>query len=114
MRHIILSTQHVLQQIQDRQIADVSMFEADIEITPGDKDRWYGTHVSYLCNTMIPKLKAMWELEIDDQEMNGSSNALTSFDFTEREVMWAFSNYSDAVGPVLRRQPAMYATTAIR
>ena len=118
MRHIILSTQHVLQQIQDRQIADASMFEPDIELTAGDKDRWYATpHIAYIFNTMLPKLILLWEAEQEQQQNEGinnttttttASSSLTSFEFSEREVMWAFSNYSDAVGPVLRRQKTMY------
>ena len=89
------------------------MFEADIELTPGDKDRWYGTpHISYIFNNMLPKLTQHWEAEQLEREQTTTTttttSSLTSFEFSEREVMWAFSNYSDAVGPVLRRQKTMY------
>lgn len=92
------------------------MFEPDIELTPGDKDRWYGTpHTSYIFNNMLPKLTQLWEGEQLEREQTTTAtstatttSSLTSFEFSEREVMWAFSNYSDAVGPVLRRQKTMY------
>ena len=41
-----------------------------------------------------------------------TTDDLTSFDYTEQEVMHAFTNYSDAVGPVLRMQKAMFRRCA--
>eukprot|EP01040_Poterioochromonas_malhamensis_P023173 gene23173-28333_t len=71
--------------------------------------------MSYFWETLLPKLRSIW-LVMEHQGVfdvsNYSNDNVTEFDFTEKEVMWALTHYSDAMGPVLRRQPARFRRCA--
>lgn len=87
------------------------MFEPDIVLTEGSKDLWYGLQLQYFFKSLLPKLNQIWEEEMELKEhLKDSTDAvvINKFEFTEHEVMWAFSNYSDAVGPVMKKQKTMF------
>lgn len=128
MRHVIYATQNILQQITDRNIANQAYFEPDIILSPqGEhitndnatkerdqlsvRDLWYGLQIRHLFDDLIPKLQYIWQHHLASG-VHFTSDVLTEFTFTEKEVVWAFANYSDAVGPVLKRQEVMFKRCA--
>ena len=118
MKHIILTTQSVLRQVNRRHMFDASLFDPEVQLHDGDPDRWFGLQLPYLWDHLLPELRHIWKVEQgmglhdDDERLPGEADEVTSFDFTQREVMWAFSNYSDAIGPVLRREEANFRRCA--
>lgn len=118
MREVVLATQNVLKQIQERDFADSAYFEPDHQRTDKDLDRWFALQLPYLWKDLLPQLKRTWESERAAMGHHRrhkhavASDDLTSFDYSEQEVMHALTNYSDAVGPVLRMQKAMFRRCA--
>lgn len=45
MREVVLATQNVLKQIQERDIADNAYFESDFKRADKDLDRWFALQV---------------------------------------------------------------------
>lgn len=110
MRHIILATQNLLQQVVDRKFADPANFEAEVQLPGGGPDLWYALQWAYFWSTCLPKLKLYWQfLHAKGIE---ARDLVTEFVFSEKEVLWAFSQYADAVGGVLRKQQAMFRKCA--
>lgn len=127
MRHIVMSMQNIITQISERSVYDAAFFEPEVfqpfgdDNSEKDPDAWCALQLSYFWQTLVPKMKAIWQAQqtqniYSDQTsfytMETSSDNVTDFEFTEREVMWAFTHYADAVGPVLRRQPACFRRCA--
>lgn len=114
MRETVLAMQNVLRQVQDRDLADPGYFEPNVRRSETDLDVWFALQLPYLWRDLMPQLKAIWEAERAKAKKNkrALTDDLTSFDYTEKEVMHAFSNYADAVGPVLRVQKAMFRRCA--
>jgi len=46
------------------------------------------------------------------EDNEADADTITAFPFTEMEVLWAFSNFNDAYGPVMRRQEANFRRCA--
>lgn len=121
MRHIVLCMQNILHQVLEKNLFDAAFFEADAHLPYGDDDAsqdpdgWYVLQMPYFWETLLPKLRSIW-LVMEQQGVfdvsNYSNDNVTEFDFTEKEVMWALTHYSDAMGPVLRRQPARFRRCA--
>ena len=108
-RVIISSVQACLNQAIDRKIADASLFEPHTK-TDGSEDDWFALQLSYFWGELLPELKSMWREEGIKNVRN--SNWINSFPFDEREVIWAFSNFQDAYGMLLKRQKAKFRRCA--
>ena len=108
-RVIISSVQAVLAQAQERKITDPSQFEPDTRVEDSE-DGWYAIQLSYFWAELVPEMKRIWRDEGLKNMRN--PNWINSFPFTEREVLWAFSNFSDAYGVMLRRQKARFRRCA--
>ncbi|KAJ1439312.1 hypothetical protein B484DRAFT_415932 [Ochromonadaceae sp. CCMP2298] len=108
MRHIILTTQHVLQQMHERGLPDSSLFEVDVKRSPADLDRWFALQLPYFWNDLLPHLKELWHAERMGHPDALTTDAVSTFDYNEQEVMHAFANFADAAGPVIRAQKAMF------
>jgi hypothetical protein len=106
MRHIILTTQNVLEQISERKLYDPSLFEPDVKVAESSEDYWYGLQLSYFWNELLPQIKHVWKYLHNEGIV--IPDIVTEFEFNEKEVMWAFTNYLDAYGPVLLHQRAMF------
>ena len=124
MRHVIYATQNILQQIADRKFADPSLFHADImlsldgrhitddvDIKRSDqmdvRDFWYALQPPYFFHELLPKLQMIWQYN-QENGVKILNDDIQDFPFNEREVMWAFSSFNDAYGPVLTRQKVMF------
>ena len=105
MRLIVAKFQNCLAQLNERNLADPSLFEADCTI-PNDNDGWFGTHTDYLFQELMPKLKKIWRREM----LQGIQHAdwVTNFAYEDHEVIEAFTVFADVYGPVLRRGKAMF------
>ncbi len=116
MRQIILTTQALLLQIEARQLADPALFEPNILLKETDIDTWTAIDFKHLFSDIIPQLQQIWHLEqtnsyntiIMNKRLKNLSPNLTSYSYNEREVTWAYSNFSDAYGPVLRKQKVAF------
>ncbi len=106
MRHIILKTQNVLQQIADRKLYDDSLFEPDVKVEETSEDYWFGFQLFYFLQELLPKLNQVWQY----LQSKGIiiPDIVTEFDFSEKEILWAFTNFRDAYGPVMLHQKAMF------
>lgn len=123
MKAIILSTLDVFRQIEERGIADPSFFEANTKVDEGGglsmstsvsvtvNDPWFAMQSSYFWSELLPAIKKIWHLEgLEGEGAEGTS--VDSFPYDERDVNWAFTNYSDAYGSVIRREKAMFRRCA--
>jgi Leucine-rich repeat (LRR) protein len=106
MRHIILSTQNVLQQINDRRIYRASLFEPDVKAQESSEDYWYALQITHFWKDLLPEMQQIWHYMQSRRIV--LPDVITEFPFNEKEVMWAFTNYNDAYGPVLLYQKAMF------
>lgn len=95
MRHIILATQSALRDIHDFGFHDPAFFEMDVVLS-GEK--YFGLQPRHLFDDLLPKLRRMAQ----------QREQIASLPFTEEEVMWAWSHYTDANGPVLRRDKVCF------
>eukprot|EP01038_Epipyxis_sp_PR26KG_P009415 gene9415-12681_t len=111
MRQIIIKTQNVLLQIMERNLADPTLFEGNTKSKVGDKDTWYALQLPHLFSDWLPQLKSIWQSEIR-RNVEQSTVYINNFQFTEAEVIWAFSQFSDAYGPVLKIKDAMFRRCA--
>lgn len=111
MRHIVLCTQNVLQQLRRRNMGDPALFNPDVRLADADEDRWCGLQMEYFWDSLLPEIQQLWKFERNLAETS-AVDAVTAFEFNQQEVLWAFTNYSDAVGPVLKRERAMFRRCA--
>ena len=109
MRKIIRTTQRVLHDITENNLYDTSLFEPGVHLDNNRVDDWFGFQLTYFWLDLIPKINRIWKR---DSMITEDGNAMIQFPFSQREVMWAFSNYSDAYGPVLKRQRIMFRRCA--
>jgi hypothetical protein len=119
MREIVQAVQNVLRQIHEREIADSSLFEAEVQRNEQDEkdlDRWYALQLPYLWKDLLPQMKLLWEAEREARDKKKKKAVhiedLSAFDFTEHEAMQALTTYYDAVGPVLRYGKAKFRRCA--
>lgn len=104
MRYIVQMTIDLLQQIQERGIANPAYFESNVLL---EKDAWYALQLDYLWDKIIPELEQTWHRELmQGKGSNGSDREVFSFSFTKADVYWAFTNYTDAYGPLMIKQKA--------
>ncbi|RYH29723.1 leucine-rich repeat domain-containing protein [archaeon] len=61
MRHIILTSQNVLQQIADRGVYDPAFFEPEARIGSNAEDLWVGLQLTHFWNDLIPRMNQIWE-----------------------------------------------------
>ncbi len=108
-RVIISSVQAVLGQAHDRGLTDSSQFEPNTKVE-GSDDGWYAIQLSYFWGELLPEMKNIWR----DEGLRNihNPNWVNSFPFNERDVLWAFSNFSDAYGMMLKRQKANFRRCA--
>eukprot|EP00605_Chrysophyceae_sp_TOSAG23-4_P001691 GSChrysophyteH1.ASY1.ANO1.1859.1 assembled CDS len=108
-RVIISSVQAVLGQAYDRGITDPSQFEPNTKVAESD-DGWYAIQLSYFWTELLPEMKQIWR----DEGLRNIQNPnwVNSFPFNEKEVLWAFSNFSDAYGMMLKRQKVQFRRCA--
>lgn len=117
MRQIITATQNILHQIVYYGLADPAYFEPEVQIS-GDEDPWCALDYPYLWSDAIPKLQQVWSAlhrrrnRHRLEQIQQKTNFLLQFGYNEREVAWAYANYSDVYGPVMRRQKAMFRRCA--
>jgi hypothetical protein len=106
IRCIVTSTQDCLQQVLDRGLADASEFEA-YSMIPGDADPYFAFQMPYFWSHLLVNLRDIWKVE-GLQGIIDSKHKTASFPYTEREVIWAFSHFSDAYGPVLKKGVSVF------
>jgi hypothetical protein len=106
MRHIILSMENLLQQVTDRNLYDPSLFQPDIKTEENSEDYWYGLQLGYFWNDLLPRIRQVWKHMQNEGIV--LRDCITEFEFNEKEVLWAFTNFQDAYGPVLLHQKAMF------
>jgi len=108
-RVIISSVQAVLAQAHERNMTDPAQFEPNTRVEESE-DGWYALQLSYFWSELIPELKRIWR----DEGMKNMHNPnwINSFPFNEREVLWAFSNFADAYGVMLKRQKVRFRRCA--
>lgn len=111
MRQLILDMQNCFAQIVERNLADPSLFEPDTRIE-GDGDLWYATQNSYLWEELIPALRKLWQAEKLSGQRPKGSGWIQQLPYDQKDIIWAFTNYSDSYGPVLTRQKAMFRRCA--
>lgn len=121
MRHIVLCVQDVLTQVSEKNLYDPALFEHDAHLPFGDNsadqgpDAYFVLQMSYFWENLLPKMRSQW-LMMGQQGVyevsNYANDSVNEFEFTEKEVMWALTHYSDAMGPVLRRQSARFRRCA--
>jgi hypothetical protein len=111
MRRVVLCLQNALHQVVENMNqfdVDSSLFEHNIKVE-NDDDLWYGLQLPYFWNTLLPKLKRLWEFKMRRaQAANQDADQVDSFPYTEKELLWAFSNFNDAYGVVMKRKKVMF------
>lgn len=119
MRTIIRHVYGVLYQAMDYGLTDSALFEANVKVeNDRGNDDWFALQMFHLWDDLLPQLQKIWRVKLERDSLEQSAkeeedeDAITSFPFNEREVMWAFSNFFDAYGPVLRRQEAHFRRCA--
>ena len=108
-RVIISSVQAVLAQAHERNMTDPAQFEPNTRVE-NSEDGWFALQLSYFWSELLPELKRIWRDEGMQNKHN--PNWINSFPFDEREVLWAFSNFSDAYGVMLKRQKVRFRRCA--
>jgi hypothetical protein len=123
MRHIILATQNLLAQITERKLYDPAFFHANVHLPLGDdddsidKDEWYALQFSHIWDDLLPKMQAIWQnqlligiVEVGNQRQRNRvlDDTIHEFPFSQEEVLWAFTHYHDACGPIFRQQSAFF------
>ena len=105
MRVIVATFQNVLMQIDERNIADISLFEGNVKID-GEVDQFYGFQFEYFWSTWLPKIRKLWRQDA----LRGVTNPshMTSFPYDEKETTWAIGRFNDSYGPVFRKQKAFF------
>jgi Leucine-rich repeat (LRR) protein len=107
MRSIVTSVQAVLRQAHEAMLTDPSLFEPDV-IVDASKDTWYALQMTHFWHDLLPRLKIIWRQRLQRNETSSSLQELTDFPYSEREVLWALSNFSDVYGMVFRQHDAMF------
>ncbi len=110
-RVIITSVQNCLSQGWERGITDSSMFEPDTVLNNGP-DHWFAVQLSYFWQELVPELRKIWGVEGRKNKQMKNSIWINNFPFNEKEVVWAFSNFSDAYGMMMSRQRACFRRCA--
>ena len=105
MRLIVGTFQNVLMQIDERNLADISLFECNVKID-GEVDPFYGFQFEYFWSTWLPKLRKLWRQDA----LRGMTNPshITSYPYDEKETTWAVGRFNDSYGPVFRKQKAFF------
>lgn len=111
MRAIIFSMQDVLRQIEERELADPSQFEPHTMIPEDKYDEWYALQYDYLWGDLLPDLKNIWHQE-SLQGIKAKDGHVNAFDYEQKDVIWAFSGFGDAYGPMIRKGKAMFRRCA--
>jgi hypothetical protein len=112
MRHIIYKTQNLLQQISDRKVYDPSLFEPDVKVDEKSEDYWYALQLGHFWLELLPKMQSVWKY-LHSQGII-IPDAITEFEYNEKEVLWAFTNFHDAYGPVLLHQKSVFRVCACK
>jgi Leucine-rich repeat (LRR) protein len=122
MRHIIQQTQLLFIDIVERELFDQALYEPEVEI---EGDIWIGCQLEYLFDDLLPQINKIWYKESLGDTVSDDSNSdsekraknndqskrkkkINNFPFSRKEVIWAFTSYSDAYGPVIKRQKTMF------
>lgn len=100
MKRIVTYVQNLCKQIDERNIADPSLFQAGFMI---EKDPWFAVDVDYLWKDIIPAMIKTWR-----SERTTKPGYINSFPFDAKEVNWAMTRFQDAYGSVFRRQVAWF------
>lgn len=93
-------------QALDKNIVDPSEFEANAT-TDESADVWFALQMPYFWNVLLPKLQEYWK-EQDLKRVIEMKYKTSFYPYSERDVQWAFANYSDAFGPVLKVRSACF------
>lgn len=139
MKHIILATQSALRQATEQKLYNPALFEPNVTLLAlrtrygqnhisnkklagqdpvayaMDLDEWTALQPSHFFDELLPKLRAMWaalQATNSRHSLQAFKDEVTEFTFSEKEVMWAFINYRDALGPVLKREKALFRRCA--
>jgi len=102
-KRTVMAVQNVLKQVEERKIADTSLFLAGYMI---DGDPWYAVGIEYLWKDLLPALKKIWK----DEGKRGvvRKGYINAFQYSMKEMSWAVTNFQDAYGSVFRKQNAWF------
>lgn len=125
MKRIIISMINILRQVHERDLADPAFFQPNVVLGENETaDMWFAVQYRYLWDVLIPHLRKIWHQEGGRSGMvspNGTMLPPTaskdktwihSFPYSEAEVNWAFKNFTDSYGLLIRRQKAMFTRCA--
>ena len=84
---------------------DESLFRPPFDV---ENDTWFGLQFDYLLDELIPEMKRRWRETAYKRKDNKKSNNHKEFPYSKQEVMWAWTQYSDAQGPVMRKQECWF------
>ncbi len=109
MRVIVNETQLLMEEIVKLgpEFYDESLFRPPFDI---ENDTWFGLQFDYLLDELIPEIKRRWR-EAAHNRKNHSKKKRSDhkeFPYSKQEVMWAWTQYSDAQGPVMRKQECWF------
>ena len=110
VRTIVTAVQDMLVQAQEREIGDESEFEP-AQKAVGDDDLYFAFQMTHFFGHILPALRDVWRME----GLTGvieRKYKLAAFPYSEKEVNWGFSRFSDANGPVMKFEPAMFRKCA--
>ena len=69
--------------------------------------------MDYFWDYLVPQANLLWRRRLMQENANlHDSSVDREFPYTEKQVMWAFTSFSDAYGAVLRRQNIMFRRCA--
>ncbi len=105
MRAIVNATQLVLEEIVRLKIYDEALFRPPFKI---EFDYFYGLQFDYLLDELIPKVKEIWHKENIKRKHTDKKGSFKTFPYTKKEVVWAWMNYGDAAGVVMRKEEAWF------
>lgn len=103
MRKIIRAVQKVLNAVVDERMADPTLFEPNVILPGSASDRWFAIQLEYFWRSLIPAVNKLWKTQATTLSNKSAETFNSTFSFSEQEVMWAFTNFSDAIGPVFKR-----------
>lgn len=102
-KRTVMAVQNVLKQVEERKIADNSLFLAGYMI---DADPWYAVDIEYLWKDLIPALKKLWKEE--GKKGIVRKGYINSFQYSMQELFWAVTRFQDAYGGVFRKENAWF------
>ena len=100
MRNIIRATQKVLSLVAESGAFDPALFEPSVTLEGNPVDSWYALQLDHFWRDLGPATDKYWR---EEAAKSADGNLSRSFPYSEQEVMWAFTKFSDSYGAVLKR-----------